>query len=571
MIYKKFHISNYKAIEKIDININREIVPLIGINESGKTTILQAILAFDKNKDNLLNKRHIDAKNIYEHEEKECVISAELEFKNKEEFEDFGKSISINMDMPLYDWIKDKFENHEPITLKRDFANGILTKEYSLVEKFDEFGSEHMKKKFISEIVKRLPNILYFDDFSDRVPEAIKFPQNYVNDQKLSTGKEREWQEILVEVFGRAIDAELSLVKFMKLDNDDKREDYLSDVNDKLNEEIITDWEHLKKLYEGFDDGEDKSQNIELALKYDNHEKTFQFKIKDRETERSRTFDILERSKGFQWFFNFNMKLKYNSKYSHHPDDAIYLLDEPGSYLHSAAQTGLLKKLKEISSRNTIIFCTHSQYLLEPSEINIGSVKIVSKNEGTIDLTDFGSSSVQKSLGAYTPIVHALHLKYGFNTKFKKCLLTEGIYDYYFFSMFFNLRNIDIIPGQGASHLKDLISILISFSDKFLVILDNDEEGQKAKANYSKYFKRIFDQNSYIYDIKQGDFVLEDILSGSDCEKIIKNTGCKDVKSALPILFFDSTDNAKLIKKEFSEETKDNITKIEGIIKSHFN
>lgn len=49
MKYIKFIIKNYRAITnpiEIDIKKNK-LVPLIGTNESGKTTILQAIYAFD--------------------------------------------------------------------------------------------------------------------------------------------------------------------------------------------------------------------------------------------------------------------------------------------------------------------------------------------------------------------------------------------------------------------------------------------------------------------------------------------------------------------------------------------
>lgn len=55
MKYTKFIIKNYKAIDELTVNLSRNVIPLIGVNESGKTSILQAILAFDKDKDNLLD------------------------------------------------------------------------------------------------------------------------------------------------------------------------------------------------------------------------------------------------------------------------------------------------------------------------------------------------------------------------------------------------------------------------------------------------------------------------------------------------------------------------------------
>ena len=61
MKYKKFIIENYRAIENaVTIDIERDkIVPLIGANESGKTTILQAVYAFDYANDKEFEGRHL--------------------------------------------------------------------------------------------------------------------------------------------------------------------------------------------------------------------------------------------------------------------------------------------------------------------------------------------------------------------------------------------------------------------------------------------------------------------------------------------------------------------------------
>ena len=48
MKYKKFRIKNYKAIKDLTIELdNQNLVPIIGLNETGKSSILQAIFAFD--------------------------------------------------------------------------------------------------------------------------------------------------------------------------------------------------------------------------------------------------------------------------------------------------------------------------------------------------------------------------------------------------------------------------------------------------------------------------------------------------------------------------------------------
>ena len=52
MVYKQFTIENFKGISKVIISLfKNDLVLLLGINESGKTTILKAIEAFDYRND----------------------------------------------------------------------------------------------------------------------------------------------------------------------------------------------------------------------------------------------------------------------------------------------------------------------------------------------------------------------------------------------------------------------------------------------------------------------------------------------------------------------------------------
>ena len=50
MKYKSFYIKNYKGIKELSIDLDKDpktnIITLVGLNESGKTTILEAISLF---------------------------------------------------------------------------------------------------------------------------------------------------------------------------------------------------------------------------------------------------------------------------------------------------------------------------------------------------------------------------------------------------------------------------------------------------------------------------------------------------------------------------------------------
>src|SRR5689334_9293606 len=69
MKYLKFRIANYRAITgPLEIDVRRNsLLPIIGVNESGKTTILHAVFAFDHFNDELNVGRHLqDIANLYE-------------------------------------------------------------------------------------------------------------------------------------------------------------------------------------------------------------------------------------------------------------------------------------------------------------------------------------------------------------------------------------------------------------------------------------------------------------------------------------------------------------------------
>jgi hypothetical protein len=142
------------------------------------------------------------------------------------------------------------------------------------------------KKKFGKFLLKRLPFILYFDDFTDRVPDEILFKEDYKTTGKLAYSRNKEWQEIIVEIFRRAevegIDDDKSPLKsFFNLDDEDRKDDILSDIERILNKEIIDEWKKIKKS--GHRNFADDSEKLSIELKFDNQ--TFTFKVKDKSNQ----------------------------------------------------------------------------------------------------------------------------------------------------------------------------------------------------------------------------------------------------------------------------------------------
>tara|TARA_B110000902_G_scaffold97153_1_gene114894 strand:- start:273 stop:1982 length:1710 start_codon:yes stop_codon:yes gene_type:complete len=557
-----FKINNYRAIEEIIFKLNFSINPIIGINEAGKTSVLKAILAFDKTRDKINRGEHLEFKNKYTIATQKCSISATINL-DKNEIKTFIEKLNLKTDTEDFK-ILSKINEKLNFTLTRHLSNG--DKDYSCSI---EGISEKTILKITKYLVSNLPYILYFDDFADRVPEEIEFPSDYRDTSNLGRGKDREWKEIIQEIFKRAdtegigeLENENHLISYLKFEDQDTKDDILSDVEDTLNKEIIKEWKRIKKSGKSFADDSDK---LELVIV--NDENTFKFKVKDKShKDKKRTFDISERSKGFQWFFNYMIKLKFNPNYKGKLENSIFLLDEPGSYLHSSAQSELLNELQTVSKKNTIIYCTHSQYLLNPDVIKLGSIKIAEKKSSQITLQNYGNYKSTKNKGALSPIYQALQLNFAHDFV-GKIVITEGITDYYLLSIIRQHtnsinKNIKIIPSSGASQSSTLLSIAIPFSDNFVILLDNDKAGLSAKKKYTKEFGEQIAQFIHIYKSNKTKFLLEDYLCAKDTSRLLEITNSENPKRALSFLYYDYKEEQAEFVKKLSKNSLDNLADI---------
>ncbi len=571
MKYKKFTISKYKAVENVEVSLRNNLIPIIGVNESGKTSILYGILSFDQDNDDFFSGQHLKAANRYEWDSANHSVSAEIEFNDKGEILSMIKAIGITKKNRLHKELIDLYDKQGFIKITRN----LDTLKYKIDNIEFALGYENA---IINQVFRRTPFVLFFDDFTDRVPPMIKFPAGYIDEgyDQDSDIDRTDWNIYIEEIIYRATNKEKNLKDLLRTD-ENIRKGILSDVTDKLNEDIITEWKQLKILENQLND--DRINDLELVLDYnkdDSANHIFKFSVIDKNFKgKSRFFTVQERSKGFQWFFNYAIKLKYNSKYYSDFEGAIYLLDEPGSYLHSSAQEELLESLQKISETNKIIYCTHSQYLLNPCIINVGNIRIAQREDGKIKLTNFGEyNQNNKSNGALSPIYDALHMSLGRHDfpNNKKVLITEGITDYYFFKMlqkhttFCDNLAISILPGSSASNLKDLLSFSIAWASKYSLLLDTDEAGNNAFNKYLEFFGEHESKKWVKYQDTKGSkkVVLEKMLSKEDQEMIKSISGLNSVKKSIAAINFAEAITQKNFFEKLNSETKANFSLLEN-------
>lgn len=594
MFYKNFTVLNYKAIDCIKIDLNSiNLIPIIGLNETGKSSILEAIALFDyKNK----YKNYSEIKNKFLNKELPIQILSEISMENiqnfnidelteiyiKKEIKRIINSISISSSVFLFDETNEEyvFQNLDDlfekiktifeqlfneITKSKNFLlTRIIIEEgdyyYSDISKIQEkeiifnyMGNDikflveefKIKQYFFRYIVDTLPKIIYINDFNDKVPRNINI-------------EEREWFNYIDEMFKKHTD--INIEKFEKLLDKEQRTK-LSKVSKKLNRNLLLKWEELHKNSQIKEDFE----NSEISLNY--KDKYFTFSIadnrkividedgdKERETIH---FDIDQRSKGFQWFFSFFIKLYYNFQHTDEEYQSIILLDEPGVYLHSDFQKELLNILKKVSNNNKVIYCTHLENLVNPNIIPIKTIKIATRENENIEVKNyFEFSNNSRNLGDMTPLINALKLNsYPYNYFDKKILLVEGMTEVIFFKLLQEKELLDkeivIIPLGGASQISTLVSLISGLSKKYVLLLDSDNEGKKAYEKNKNMFGEYEAKNWILQKFEnQEKNSLEDLYN-ENIRNILKEDidySEFNIKSIVINFYYESKNTPKRIK-----------------------
>jgi predicted ATP-dependent endonuclease of OLD family len=493
MRYSKFIIRGYRGIsDLVEIDIKKEsLIPIIGKNESGKTTLLEAINSFDFNNDNENGGKHLtNIDNLYSTTETPLAVGAEIDLDKNFDI-DFlfdstfllWKDVLPDVDFKIVNVEEINEEFRETVNFYQNLGlilsergltikieRNLRTKEYSL----DGFKINH--KEFLTDFtlnfVAKLPYILYFDDFRDRLDKEIYIIEEVENPLYSS------WIKFINQLFIET-NAAYSVFDLPKK-QDSMRRSIIKEVEEKLNEVLIKEWS--KYQFES-------KENLEIEIDYKGEKEypCLVFKIVEKIDVgngiiKERFFDISDRSKGFFWYFNFMFKLHFNpSKRNSNDKDTVYLLDEPGSYLHSYAQTKLAEQLRNLSYNNKVIYCTHSHNLLTPEFIPLNSIRVAEKiNNGKISIKKIGDKCLIRPTknSAYQPVLDALEVRPPiFEYEANKIVLVEGIYDYYSFKMFCK-TNVSFFPCANADSILQQIPYMIFLNKKYLAMWDNDEEGR---------------------------------------------------------------------------------------------
>lgn len=491
--FLKFKIKNFKGIDQVEVDLAKNsLILLLGLNESGKTTVLRAIESFSFMNDpehefspkffNKIRKKSAIASN------NEAIITAEISIEQAIPLvtsSHFSNGLAGQQDIDLINGFIHHVNEKGSVTISRvfPFENGSPKKYFYRFETEHPFGKHKLASDVAVEIVNICPYILYFEDFKDRIPEQICVDKNRED------SFDPIWYDIIDGLYYNT-DSNFNIESFKKFHA--PRNQMLDDaatvetrVNAKLNETFTQKWQKLSGVKE----------IDQTVLNYTHRTRGasyFTLKIKDVD---GTTYSVDERSKGALWYLSFLMKTEFRSKKMRsNSGKPVFLIDEPASNLHSTAQVNMINDFKMLAEDTSIVYTTHSQYLI--STQNIKNTYIIEKKDGVVNAEKWGNylNRQDAQISYYQPLANLLNIiPNTFDVPWKNCVITEGPSDRHcFIAMYRILRGSDfpcpIYPSTSANDMSALISLSIGWNANFVVLLDADHAGKNAANKYVSGF-----------------------------------------------------------------------------------
>lgn len=527
MKYSKFLIKKFKGISELSLDLTRypngKIFPIVGLNESGKTTVLEAIDFFQKDFDQdkkhiLIHKRdkghfsgniEVVATLDFENEDKDIVDSflGEHHLEIENEIKTIIYSKKYNYDNGTPDNTTSKEITFEPnIKIKTPRATSYREMDSSLVEFLRE------------QIISRFPKILYFPDFLFDFPEKI-YLEKVPNPAWENKEQERQdtyraiIQDILYSI-NTTYEINSFITKLKSTSNDGMQESATQikrEIATKLNTNIVQPWQEI------FPNSPNKT--IEVTTDHDTTGYYLQIKI----NEGASNFGINERSLGFKWFFGFLFSTKFRNARQDEFGECLFLFDEPANNLHQSSQQKLLSLFEDIASKAKIIYSTHSHYLLNHKLI---LNTFIVKDEGRTNENEYDyRQNIKAEPYAlfvknhpdqethFKPILDVLEFVDNPFTPSGNIVFFEGKFDYYTFKLvekkFFlgESYNFNFYPGGGVEKYENIFREYLANNRKFVAVFDADKAGKDAKNSYLKEISQELEVNI---------FTLKDIDSAFD-------------------------------------------------------
>lgn len=581
MKYTKFTIKNFKGIKNLTLDLSCQprsnIYTLVGLNESGKTTLLEAINFFQEKikpeeshklipkskQSNFNNAISVEAEVLLDGEDEKDIAK----FLKSKNFAVSEPVVKIGIEIS-FSFKNSKYETNESLWSLEVKGKKGKTRALRSLDSKDEIWQN--LTTYIED--KCLPSIIYYPNFLKDFPSRISLEGEADKEQDFYR---RVIQDVL-DSMQHGLKLNEHIVQRVKSDNDQDKsalEATMLQMGGKITDVIFSAWGEL------FD-----SSGKEIIVSYGIDQLTgvyLELKLK----EGTEQYQITERSLGFKWFFSFLLFTEFRKNRAIDRGEILFLIDEPASNLHSTAQRRLLSSFESLVSSCKLIYATHSHHLINPDWL-AGTYIVINKaidyeniNQFDSSKTDIDATLYRSFVGRnpeqktyFQPILDRLEYQPSLLEQVPNIIVLEGKNDYYTFKYLNEVilenrySDLNFYPGTGASNNGPIIQLYLAWGRDLAILLDSDQAGTRAKNKYITNFGEYVSDKIFTYkdiDEEMESVSPELLFSEEEQIEIIKTidpaaNGFDKLKfnTAIQNLFIDKTEI------ELSDETKNKFIKI---------
>lgn len=545
MKYKSFRIQNFKGIKDTTVEFQSvagaNVFAFVGLNESGKTTVLEAIHSFspDAATGELLGgetgvpfKDRVPRHLISEFTGDVSVTAVLLVSDDDKKIiaERLLKNHNLNIDMSSFP---------DEIVLERHqrFADGDFVRSFFTLRTVPLVKGAKQRKwrnptaaesiPVRDTIYERTPDIAYFPTFVFDFPESI-----YLTERggPVDQFYRRVFQDILdYDRRGHTIEKDivrrvrgenmvvpwLSFLTAWRVHDDREKIQHVMDrAGAAVTRLVFGRWNKIfgedtkgKEITISYEIVEGETEDSDgKKQKTNHHDVSVKFQIRDG----TRRFNVNDRSLGFRWFFSFMLFTQFRvarSELGSRP--LLFLFDEPAANLHAAAQQKLIDSFPEIGKQEHVLaYSTHSHYMIEPKWLEqtfIVTNRADAPATSVVEEISLDDESLDIQVATYRafvndhpgqtsyfqPILDRLEVVPSRFDAQKASVVLEGKSDYYilrYAQQMLSLPDLPLLPGLGAGTFGALAALHVGWNLNFLFLLDGDKQGKIERDRYREDF-----------------------------------------------------------------------------------
>jgi predicted ATPase len=522
----------------IDLGSKAEcpVTTLIGLNESGKTTILEGISHFisgdtdvsgmfdvPRSNENLAafipihrkaaftGEIRIKAEVAIEPADIDAMVTAASVDGYRLEIESFPNFCTVTRVYAFEDSVWKSTRNEWILSFKgvakrKAAGNIVRVKEF----KRASGGVTDVWRSVVAALSSRLPRISYFPTFLVGLPKRI-----YLKPYKDEPAVNRYYRSVLQDVLdslGEGLSLEKHVCKriedfaktnatpqwfgaFLSSSIKAPIDSVVQKIGNAVTREVLGSWKNVFQL-------PISAKNVQLEWQIDSEKESLpyvSFFVSDGESR----YEISERSLGFRWFFSFLLFTAFKKGKGR---STLMLFDEPAANLHAKAQAELLTSFgKIVRDGNRIVYSTHSHHMIEPRWLSgayiVENTAIDYDNDDTFGLstqpTNIKATAYRQFVSAYPsrtsyfqPVIEKLGYVAPAVIGTAPYVIVEGISDYYALQLAKELTSqksgFSILPGDGAGSSGPLVSLLLGRGERFLLLFDDDKQGRQESERFKE-------------------------------------------------------------------------------------